>query len=98
MKILLIKFLKKISRVIWFLTPIEFKPKTLLNPSGVTKLLHDKNDSETIEILGDDLKNCKEFDDIWKLRLFALEMAKANEKKLREWQLKRESFFTLCRY
>ena len=77
---LIIKFLQFVSRIINKLIPYELQKNNLSNPSGVYKLLVDENDKVTYKILGEYLRKSIPFDNYWKTRDFAINLALLNQR------------------
>ena len=77
---LIIKFLQFVSRIINKLIPYELQKNNLSNPSGVYKLLVDENDKVTYKILGEHLRQSIPFDNYWKTRDFAINLALLNQR------------------
>ena len=73
--------MQKLSRIIYYLTPYELKENTLIRPSGVFKLLTDEKDKQTFDILSEEIKKSIKFDDLWKIREYAINTALKNEEE-----------------
>lgn len=76
----LIKFvLKKISRVIFFITPEEFKPKVRLSTDLDLELKYNLI-KETLSNFKEDIKNSIILNSFWKVREYAIKTSLLNDK------------------
>ena len=77
MKNLIKFFLKKISRIIYWLVPVEFKPTKKYNKLEL--ILKDNLAKETFEIFGENFKKSVFFTSTWKIREYAIQTALLND-------------------
>ena len=79
LNLLIGKILQKISRIIYFLTPQEFRNKDS-SRFGIIKLLNDEINKEVFEILSKEIKNSVPFvADSKSIRKYAIELALSNK-------------------